>query len=278
MEEKFKIIPLGINFPYTIEDLSVVIPHASWYKKRLSWFLERYFKGTPAEVIKNTYIIYDPDDLWSLNEIQRYDIKAILNKQDNRDYSTLKMQVGFDEVKTRLCARLHNDGQIMRSDWADQLIKQFNSTKVLQLIGTWHPSGDMGMADVDKFNEFFPWFASIKDKLEPYTTDQGVKRIGTEYLHAFFMAGQTYIFRDLYPQVIKYNEEKMDKEDILFSQLVSSHNIQLTSWNNMYKFVNSVGVKSGDFEEGDNINKDMPVIITSDNQKDYPEPEWKVVE
>ena len=70
----------------------------------------------------------------------------------------------------------------------------------------------------------------------------------------------------------------MDKEDILFSQLVSSHNIQLTSWNNMYKFVNSAGVKSGDFEEEDNINKDMPIIITDDNRKDYSEPEWKVVD
>ena len=278
MEEKFKIIPLGINYSYTMEDLSVVIPHAYWYPKRLTWFLERYFKGTPAEVIRNTIIVTDPGDEYTFEMARKYGIKAIPNKEGNRDYSTLKLQLGFEEIKTRLCTRIHNDAQIMRNDWVDQLIKQFNLTKVPQLIGTWHPSGDMAMEAVDKFNEFFPWFVSIKDKLEPYMTDQGVKRIGAEYLHAFFMAGQTYIFRDLYPQIIKYNEEKMDKEDILFSQLVSSHNIQLTSWNNMYKFVNSAGRRSGDFEEGDDINTDMPIIITDDNRKDHPEPEWKVVE
>ena len=278
MEENYKIISLGVNFPYTVEDISVVVPHASQYKKRLSWFLERYFKGTPDEVTRNTFIIYDPDDLWSLNEITKYNIKAIPNKEGNRDYSTLKMQVGFEQVKTRLCVRLHNDAQIVRSDWADKLVEQFNSTKIPQLIGVWHPSGDLGMEAVDKFSQSFPWFSSIESKLEPYVTDQGVKRIGSEYFHAFFMAGQTYIFRDLYPQIIKYNEEKMDKEDVLFSQLVSSYNIQLTAWNNLDRFVKCAGVKQGDFEEKDNINMDLPVIITSDNQKDYPEPEWKVVE
>jgi hypothetical protein len=273
MEEKYKIIPLGIDYPYSLEDLSVIIPHASWYPKRLSWFLERYFRGTPTEVIKNTILVCDPDDQYSFDMATKYGIKSMQNKKENRDYSTLKLQLGFEEVKTRLCVRLHNDAQIMRNDWADILIKQFNSTKIPQLIGAWHPSGNISKDGINRLVELFPWFSLIKDNLDFLPND----KVGAEYFHAFFMAGQTYIFRDIYPQIVKYNDEKMDIEDVLFSQLVSSYNIQLTAWNNMPHFINCVATKSSDFEEDDKINQDMPIIISEENKGNYPQPEWKVV-
>lgn len=276
-EEKYKIIPLGINYPYTIEDISVVIPHASWYKNRLTWFLERYSKGTPTEVIKNTHFVCDIGDNDSFNEIEKYGMNIILNKEGNRDYSTLKMEVGFEKVKTRLCVRMHNDAMVKRSDWAKVLINQFNSTKVPQLIGQYHKSGDLGMEAVDKFMEDFLWYGSIKNKLEYYMPSETIRRIGCEYFHAYFMAGQTYIFRELYPKIVQFNNEKMDKEDCLFSQLVSSYNIQISAWMNLDKFISCESSQTSDFENMDTINKSMPIIVTNENRKEYPEPVWKVL-
>src|SRR3990167_2860921 len=101
-----KIIPVGQFLPYTLEDLSVVIPQASQYVKRIKWFLPQYIKGTPKEVVKNTVVVYDPLDEETKAVLAQYGIKGLTATPP---HSTYKMEAGFKSVKTRLCVRMHND-------------------------------------------------------------------------------------------------------------------------------------------------------------------------
>lgn len=272
MEEKHRMILLGVNIPYTLEDLSVVIPHASWYKRRLPWFLERYFKGTPAEVIRNTIIVCDPGDEYSFELARKYEIQAIPNEVGNRDYSTLKLLVGFEKVKTRLCVRMHNDAHVLRDDWAHILIGQFNSTDKPQMIGERHPSAEFTSEIVDKLTLNFPWYSQVKNHLE-YAN----QKISVHYFHAYFMASQTYIMRDIYKQVVKFNEDKMDKEDCLFSQLVSSYNVQMIAWLNLREFIRCVSSKTDDFEATEQIDLSMPVNIIEENRNNYQYPVMRIL-
>lgn len=272
MEKGNKIIPLGMFIPYTLEDLSVVIPHASWYKRRLPWFLERYIKGTPVEVRKNTIIVCDPGDQYSFEMARKYEIMAIPNDDGNRDYSTLKLKVGFEVVKTRLCVRMHNDAHVLRDDWAQLLIEEFNSTGSPQMIGERHPSGEFTSEVIGNLSLSFPWFNKIKDKLE-YINN----RVAIHYFHAYFMASQTYIMRDIYKQVVEFNQDKMDKEDCLFSQIVSSYNVQMKAWLNLREFVRCVSSKTDDFEATDEIDLSMPVHITEENRNNYQTPVMRIL-
>src|SRR3990167_1189968 len=101
-----KIIPVGQFLPYTLEDLSVVISQAEQYVNRMKWFIPQYIKMTPSEVVKNTIVVYDPEDEETKKVLSQYSIKGITTKPP---HSTYKQEAGFNHIKTRLCARVHND-------------------------------------------------------------------------------------------------------------------------------------------------------------------------
>src|SRR3990172_4226544 len=132
MDRKYQVIPAGKFIPYTLEDLSVVIPQASQYVRRLKWFIPQYIKATPKEVIHNTVVVYDPEDAETQSLLLRYAITGITTIPP---HSTYKLQAGFNQVKTRLCVRMHNDAFLKRNDWAISLIERFNQNPATQLIG-----------------------------------------------------------------------------------------------------------------------------------------------
>ena len=109
-----KTIPVK-NYPYTLEDLSVVIPQASQYQRRIEWFIPQYINATPPQVIKNTIVTYDQEDDFTKSILAKYNIRGI---HIQPPHSTYKMQGGFDAIKTRLCVRLHNDVWMRRRDCA----------------------------------------------------------------------------------------------------------------------------------------------------------------
>ena len=274
MEEKNKTIPLETP-EYTLADLSVVIPQAEQYKNRIKWFLEQYCKSTPDEVLNNTWVVYDPDDIETSLEIDRYPV----NKTTvGFPQSTYKMQAGFAKVKTRLCVRMHNDCYIARTDWAESLINQFNTDPYLininpdrqsQFIGYVQPSGSLKKESIDKFLSIYPAFQSIYDNLEFSKSEYPT--CGMPFMSAHFMASQTYMMRDIYNSFMDFNDGRMDKEDCLFTLFLSFFGVNLVEWNNMGEFVKSVGKHYGDFDEGENPPLVPITVITDKNRNDYEE-------
>jgi hypothetical protein len=257
--EEVTSVPIDSVIPYTIEDLSVVIPHVSWHKRRIEWFLPQYVNATPPEVLKNTIVTHDGDQ-FSKDLLDKYGIKGM---EVTPDWSTYKMMAGFNEVKTRLCVRIHNDCFFPRDDWAYELVKQFNNERTPQLIGAYHPSGIMAKEMLDRLVQFYPSYKETYNKLNFDANG----RIGASFLAAYFTACQTYIFRGLYPLVMDINENKMDKEDCILALLASVNGAIITYWENMSEFAQVAG-KSGEFDEGI-VLPTHQVKITDENRELY---------
>ncbi len=263
------IIPVGKYLPYTLTDLSVVIPQASQYVKRIKWFIPQYINSTPPQVVKNTLVVYDPEDTETKAVLDQYGIKGMTCQPP---HSTYKMEAGFKEVQTRLCVRMHNDVYIARTDWAQRLVDQFNKNILFpQLIGAYNWSGGLFKTVLDKVLEDYLCFRETYNKLEFRQ-----ESVGAPFMSACFMAAQTYVFQGVYPEVVRINEGSMNKEDCLFTLLLSIYGIKLVSWNNMYSFVATVSQAYGDF------NKETPptkaeFIVDDFNKDRYPQPVFKEV-
>ena len=274
-----KIIPIGQFLPYTLSDLSVVIPQASQYVNRIKWFIPQYIKMTPPEVIKNTIVVYDPEDEETRKVLEQYDIKGITVTPP---HSTYKQEAGFNHVKTRLCARVHNDSLFIRSDWAETLIEKFNqtptstslSTSNPQLIGAFNISGGIDKERLDKLVSWYPCFKPIYDNLA--FSEAEAPTTGAPFLSAGFMASQTYVWRGIYPLVVEFNEGKMDKEDVITTLLFSVIGVIITSWLNMYSFVKDAGGGYGDFDEGFTPLGEQ-FMVTSENKANFTKGEYQTV-
>ena len=236
-----KTIPVK-NYPYTLEDLSVVIPQASQYQRRIEWFIPQYINATPPQVIKNTIVTYDQEDDFTKSILAKYNIRGI---HIQPPHSTYKMQGGFDAIKTRLCVRLHNDVWMRRRDWASTLVNHFNNDNSAQMVGFVHQSGGIGQDKLEKLLSWYPVFKSVYESLE-FSNNA----VGSFFYAAQFMASQTYVFRGLYSLVVDFNEGKMDKEDVVTTLFAMLHKIKLTHWANMGEYVKDVGASYGDFDEG----------------------------
>jgi hypothetical protein len=240
-EIKQRIIPVKVDLPYSISDLSVVIPQASQYVRRIKWFIPQYIKNTPSEVVRNTIVTYDPEDEMTRQVLADNGIKGV---PVSPPHSTFKMQAGFDQVMTRLCVRMHNDCFIRNPNWAQALINQFNTSPSPQLIGAFNISGGLPQEYFEKIMATYPALDKLYSSLE-FTNGS----IGACYFSAYFMAAQTMVFRGIYPQVIDVGDGQMVKEDVVLTYLAAFNNVQLTFWRNMFSFVSDVGAGYGDFDE-----------------------------
>lgn len=250
-----KIIPASKFIPYTLDDLSVVIPQASQYVRRLKWFIPQYIKATPFQIAyKNTIVVYDPEDLETKAVLDQYKIRGITTTPP---HSTYKLQAGFDQVKTRLCVRVHNDAFFKHSDWAEVLVEHFNQNPQTQLIGALNISGGIGKDILDKIVEQYPSFQSLYNQLD----FQGQNHIAAPFFSAHFMAAQTYLFKTLHPLLVELNEGSMNKEDVLTTILANLLGAKIISWNNMYAFVANVGASYGDFDEGIQLPSEIDTSV-----------------
>lgn len=245
MEKAYQMIPAGKFIPYTLDDLSVVIPQASQYVKRIQWFIPQYIEITPSEVIKNTVVIYDPKDIETKAVLDQYGIKGITTTPP---HSTYKLQAGFDSIKTRLVVRMHNDAFVKRADWAEALIVHFNQNPQTQLIGALNISGGIGKETMDKLLNLYPAIKPFYDQLN--FSEGEHSSIGAPFFSAHFMAAQTYLFKTLQPMLVELNEGSMNKEDVLTTIWAALLGAKIVSWNNLYSYVANVGAQYGDFEEG----------------------------
>lgn len=235
------MLPLGHFVPYTLSDLSVVIPQASQYVRRIKWFLPQYVRATPIEVIKNTIVVYDPEDQETRSVLADYGSRGIRGITTTPPHSTYKMEAGFKEVKTRLCARMHNDCFVARSDWAQVVVDHFNNIKTPNMIGAFNISGGLNQPVIQKMMEMYP----------AWKVDNSQASSPGGYFSAFCMIAQSYIMKTIYPLVVEINEGRMDKEDVLFTYLASVFNVDLIGWSNMYGFLTLGSKAYGDFDEGE---------------------------
>src|SRR3990167_1683568 len=265
-----KIIPVGQFLPYTLGDLSVVIPQASQYVKRIKWFIPQYIKMTPPEVVKNTLVVYDKGDMETYNLLLKHNIKG---KAIQYAQSTYKQEAGFMDIKTRLCVRMHNDTFFIRNDWAETLVDIFNSSSKTTIIGAFNISGGISKKVLDRILFHYPCFQTVYDNLE-FSQDEN-PTIGAPFLGAFFMASLTYAWQSIYPLVIQINEGQMDKEDVVTTLLFSIMGVIITNWNNMFSFVKS-GVPYGDFEEGF-VPSGEQFIVTPENKANFPKAEYQTI-
>ncbi len=270
-EKRFNIIPPGLQLPYSLEDLSVVIPQASQYVRRIKWFIPQYIKMTPPQVIKNTLVVYDKDDLETKAVLDEYKIRG---KVIEAPQSIYKQEEGFKEIKTRLCVRIHNDTVFVRNDWAQTVVDIFNSSPKPQLVGALNISGGIDKERLDKFLSWYPCFKPIYDDL--IFSESEAPTVGAPFLSAFFMASQTYVWRGLYSLVLELNDGKMDKEDVVTTLLFSVFSVIITSWTNMYSFVKNANTLYGDFDEGF-IPEEEQFFITPETKANFPKAEFKEV-
>lgn len=258
MGDKFTIVPLGIPIPYTAKDISVVIPQVQRQFKRLQWFLKQYVEKTDPQVVANTIVIYDEDDDASRIEIEKYNILAM---SCNQDWSTVKLKLGFRNVTTRLCCRIYNDTVFRNEKWTDMLVDQFNTTYVPQLIGEVHPSGMISKEGFEKMVDFMWWYRPVFDRTEFTASFYDMPYASCTYINGYFMAAQTYVF-DLYKTLFEdFHGGSMNVEDLMFSHVASSHNIQITRWVNQGEFLDCLKGIEGDKDTLDtdsvkNTNKD----------------------
>jgi hypothetical protein len=235
------------KIPYTIQDISIVIPHVDVHKKRLEWFVPQFKAKTPPEIIANTIFISDGDK----DTIEYLHSQGFPNVQTCQYHqSTDKFMQGLSQVNTRLCIRMHNDCAIYQSTWVDYLLKQFNSQPGPQLIGGMQPSGDMSLEIVNRVHKRFPmWeFEATPEEIE-------YGKVGIAYHHAYFNACQTSYFKEVYRTVFEINEAKMDKEDCLLTLVAQVYNVDIVTWPNIHEFVAHVGVTSAD--EADTVWRDF---------------------
>lgn len=241
-----KIISGGTRIPYDFNDLGVVIPHGQKSVERIKWFLPQYVAATPPEVVANTYIATDPDDLFTPKFAKEYGVKVVFSKGA---WITPKLQAGYELLRTRLCARIHNDVAIHRKDWAEVLIKQFNSFEIPQLIGQLHGTGDFLITEIFKYFEDKPYFNKLKERFEIISRETG-DIIGTEYLHGFFMASQTYILRDIQYSILDWEDGGRSKDDCVISLFAFLNRIQVVDWLNITSYLSHVGKAGGRLVDG----------------------------
>jgi len=265
------VLYFNIDIPYTLEDLSVVVPQASQYKKRISWFLKQFVEATPEAVVKNTVVTYDPEDEYTETELKKYNIRG---KIITPPQSTYKIQGGLKDVKTRLVVRMANDTYLRRTDWADLLIDQFNSMSEPQLIGAAYPSGDVNKPAMEKFFSTYPWYRKSMKWIDYYTNSDGITSLSVYYLHGYFMASQTYVLQSLYPQIVELNDGDMGKEDCLVSHLASAHRIKIVCWDNLGEFCKHSGKHTADFEGEEN---ELPLLVKADSSTE-PRPVFNIME
>lgn len=240
-----KVISAGIRLPYNLTDLGVVIPHAKKSTERIEWFIPQYVKATPPEVVANTYISTDPEDDFLPKLAGKYGIKTVVS---DRAWITPKLQAGYKLLKTRLCARIHNDVTFFRNDWAECLIDQFNSLEHCQLIGQLHNTGDFSIKEMFGYFEDKPYFNRLKAKIEPSSHPNG-DIVGTEYLHGFFMASQIYVLRDIQYSILDWEGNNRGKDDCIITFFSALHQIPIFNWQNINCYMAHQGKAGGKFNE-----------------------------
>lgn len=215
--------------PYTLEDISVIIPSAAGrYEKRWEWFWDQYVAKTHPIVVKNTIVPCDAGEVLPVPSEQTLIVEP--------RWIVPKTLGALDYITTRLTFRLANDIMIVREGWEQLLLDQFNNEKNLQIIGelqtgvSYKESHQKLIQDWDFFKKEYP---------EPTTAQ--------EYLHGSRLFAQTSVWRGYYSILRRYTNHEHD--ELFFTQLARGDGITLTNFQGINLYFAHCGITNRDFTD-----------------------------
>lgn len=231
------------RFNYELSDISVIIPHIHTQPNRLRWFIPQYVSNTPREVLENTFIAYDEGDTITEEILRKYSLKGVVGAQNPS--ITGKTLRALEEVKTRLCVRVHNDLKFLRPDWASAVVDYFNADDAFKIIGEY--VNENGMVDRDMLIKAIDKFPFLKKELDEILI-KPESVLPAPFLTAYFWATQSCIFKTVYPMAVSCNDNKAAKEDSLMTLFAAFYNVRLDTWKGSRSYMKGVG-HGGDFTD-----------------------------
>lgn len=239
--------------PYTIDDISVIIPSAeNRYNNRWEWFWPQYVKKTHPKIVENTYVPCDPGEKELLSNMGCNTVVVMPRWIVDKTLGALEY------ITTRLTFRLANDIMVVREGWEEVLLKQFNEEKSLQIIaeiqhGTVYPEA------VTRLQQ--DWDFIRREYAEPATA--------AVYPHGSRIFTQTATWNAYYRQVLRYTSH--DHDELFFSQLARGDGVVFTHFGGGNSFLAHKGITNKDFSEEDitKIEADREALEQTDGNPGF---------
>ena len=126
--------------PYTEEDLVPIILHCDNMPRRWKWFWPQFRASTPPTVVANSIVVYHnrfgkplsiPPNVRAVQDIAKL---VILDKEGAS--IVWPFLEGLRNTKGRIIARIANDVEIVRPDWVEMALKEFNQEPHLKILAS----------------------------------------------------------------------------------------------------------------------------------------------
>lgn len=221
------------RLPYKRYDISVIIPSAAGrYTNRWQWFWPQYLKYTHPLIVKNTYIPCDEAEHDFLSKLCE---EAHVFVAEPR-WIVSKTLAALNLITTRLTFRLANDIMVVRHNWEEPLLEQFNSVPNQQLIA----KVTHGISFPEDQEALERDWQFLKDKYEGQK-----KATACVYPHGSVLMTQTATWRGYYSQVPRYTLH--DHDEIYFSQIAQGDGVTFTNMTGLDRYLCHVGITNQDF-------------------------------
>jgi len=127
--------------PYELDDLAVIVPHASRYPNRWRWFWPQYAASVPRTVLGNTIVVYHnrdggevliPDAVRDVEETS----KLVICDREGRS-AVWPTIAGLRATRSRIIASIQDDVEILNPGWVEDALDIFNEEphiKILALV------------------------------------------------------------------------------------------------------------------------------------------------
>ncbi len=212
--------------PYTIDDISVIIPSVkNVFKRRLEWFWPQYIDKTHPDIVKRTYFPCDPGEEVPINPIET-----------EPKWIVPKTIAALDKITTRLTFRLANDIMMVRDNWWEPLLKQFNDQEKLQIIG-----------EIQNGTTFPKSLEALQRDWEYLRREYPRATTAAVYPHGSRIFAQTAVWNGYYRQVLRYTPH--DHDELFFSQLARGDGICFTKFSGIERWLKHCGISNKDFDD-----------------------------
>lgn len=220
--------------PYTIEDISIVIPSAAGkYEQRWKWFWPQYVAKTDPRVVANTIVPCDEEEVSFLRGLGVKN--TVVVKPRWIVYKTLG---ALDNITTRLMFRLANDIMVVREGWEQILLDQFNAQEKLQII-----------AEVQHGASYPENHTRLSRDLEYFRREYPQVTTAAVYPHGSRIFTQSAVWRAYYGPVLRYTPH--DHDELFFSQLARGDGTVFCNFRGINLYLAHKGISNKDFTEED---------------------------
>ena len=126
--------------PYTEEDFVPIILHCDTMPRRWEWFWPQYVASTPETIVANSIVVYHNRFGLPLNippDVQAVQDIAKLVVLDREGASIVwPFLEGLKNTKGRIVARIANDVEIIRPDWVEAALQEYNQEPRLKILAS----------------------------------------------------------------------------------------------------------------------------------------------